>query len=455
MATLHHNHAGHGFIYLKGAPERVLEMCGRQLRHGEEEPLDPDYWLQAVARLAARGQRLIAVAGKGTSPDQRVLGFADVAEGLTLLGLLGITDPPRSEAAAAVAECRSAGIRVKMITGDHGETARAIAAHMGIGQGDRVITGGDLEKATDEDLRQWVQEVDVFARSSPEHKLRLVQALQACGEVAAMTGDGVNDAPALKRADVGIAMGIKGTEVAKEAAEMVLVDDNFASIVHAVEEGRTVYDNIRKAILYILPTSSAEALVIVAAILLGRTMPITPVQILWINMVTTVTLALALAFEPAEADVMRRPPRGSREALLSPALLWRLGYVSLILVAGTFGLFLWERDSGAPVEAARTVAVNTLVMFEAFYLLNTRFLHETAVSRKGLLGNRYVLGAIGLVMLFQLGFTYAPPLQTLFRTVAIDGAAWLRIVLVGSSVFILVEMEKMLYRALQKRPRPA
>jgi magnesium-transporting ATPase (P-type) len=342
-----------------------------------------------------------------------------------------------------------------MITGDHGETARAIAAHMGIGQGDRVITGGDLEKATDEDLRQWVQEVDVFARSSPEHKLRLVQALQACGEVAAMTGDGVNDAPALKRADVGIAMGIKGTEVAKEAAEMVLVDDNFASIVHAVEEGRTVYDNIRKAILYILPTSSAEALVIVAAILLGRTMPITPVQILWINMVTTVTLALALAFEPAEADVMRRPPRGSREALLSPALLWRLGYVSLILVAGTFGLFLWERDSGAPVEAARTVAVNTLVMFEAFYLLNTRFLHETAVSRKGLLGNRYVLGAIGLVMLFQLGFTYAPPLQTLFRTVAIDGAAWLRIVLVGSSVFILVEMEKMLYRALQKRPRPA
>ena len=453
MATLHHDHEGNGVIYLKGAPERVLSMCQQQRRQGEEEPLDLEFWQQEMARLAGEGLRLLAVAGKSAQPQQRELHFADVETGLTLFGLLGITDPPREEAIAAVAKCRSAGIRVKMITGDHVETARAIAAQMGIGEGGRVISGAELEPAKAEQLQRWVQEVDIFARASPEHKLRLVEALQAGGEVTAMTGDGVNDAPALKRSDVGVAMGIKGTEVAKEAAEMVLADDNFASIAHAVEEGRTVYDNIRKAILFILPTNGAEALIILCAILLGRTLPITPVQILWVNMITAVTLALALAFEPAEADVMQRPPRPPREPMLSPFLLWRLSYVSLILVAGTFGLFLWERAQGATIETARTVAVNTLVLFEAFYLLNSRYLHQTVLSRQGLFGSRYVLGAIGLILVFQLLFTYAPPLQLLFGTAALSAATWGLITLVASSVFILVEVEKLLYGAWQKRRR--
>jgi magnesium-transporting ATPase (P-type) len=450
MATLHHDHAGHGFIYLKGAPERVLEMCARQRHAGEDVPLTRDGWLRAAEALAGRGQRLLAVACKPFPEPRRELSFNDVDGGLTLLGLLGIADPPRPEAIAAVAACRQAGIRVKMITGDHALTARAIGAEMGIGAGDRVVTGPELEDAADERLREWVREVDIFARSSPEHKLRLVKALQATGEVTAMTGDGVNDAPALKRSDVGVAMGIKGTEVAKEAAEMVLADDNFASIAHAVEEGRTVYDNIRKAILFILPTNGAEALILLVAIVLGRTMPITPVQILWINMITAVTLALALAFEPPESDVMRRPPRDPREPILGPFLLWRLTYVSAIMVVGTFGLFVWERAQGMTIEQARTVAVNALVVFEAFYLLNSRYLHAPVLNRRGLLGNRYVLGAIGLVVVFQLFFTYAPPLQTLFGTAPIDALTWGVIVLVASSVFILVEVEKLLYCAWQR-----
>jgi len=295
-------------------------------------------------------------------------------------------------------------------------------------------------------LRTVVNEVDIFARSSPEHKLRLVRAMQANGQVVAMTGDGVNDAPALKRADVGTAMGQNGTEVAKEAAEMVLADDNFASIARAVEEGRTVYDNLKKAILFILPTNGGEALTIIAAILLGRMLPITPVQILWINMITAVTLALALAFEPAERNIMQRPPRDPREPVLTGMFIWRITFVSLILVAGTFGLFLWEREQGASIELARTVAVNTLVMFEIFYLFNSRYIKENVLNLNGLLGNRYALIAVGVLIIFQLCFTYLGPMQTLFGTAAIDLVMWVRIVLVASSVLFLVELEKAVIR---------
>jgi magnesium-transporting ATPase (P-type) len=428
-------------------------MCRRLRRHGEDAPLERGDWQQAAEEMASRGQRLLAVACKPFPEPRRELTFTDVEGDLSLLGLLGIADPPRPEAIEAVAACRNAGIRVKMITGDHALTARAIGKEMGIGSGDRVLSGPELEEASDEMLQQWVREVDIFARSSPEHKLRLVEALQACGEVTAMTGDGVNDAPALKRSDVGIAMGIKGTEVSKEAAEMVLADVNFAAIVHAVEEGRTVYDNIRKAILFILPTNGAEALILLVAIVLDRTLPITPAQILWINMITAVTLALALAFETPEHDVMRRPPRDPREPILSPFLIWRLAYVSSILVAGTFGLFLWVRAQGFEIESARTVAVNTLVAFEAFYLLNSRYLHASVMNRRGLTGNRYTLWAIGVVITFQLLFTYAAPMQALFGTAAIDAATWGLIVLVGSSVFFLVELEKLLYAMWQNRTK--
>ncbi|BCR03583.1 cation-transporting P-type ATPase [Desulfuromonas versatilis] len=451
MATLHHDHTGHGFIYVKGAPERVLEMCHRQRRAGEDVPIDLPFWQRRIDELAGRGQRLIAFAFKPAGPDQRELRFSDVEGGLTLLGLTGLIDPPRAEAIDAVKSCQSAGIRVKMITGDHALTARAIAAQMGIGDGRSVVNGRELEGMSDEKLRRVTQQVDVFARVSPEHKLRLVQALQADGQVVAMTGDGVNDAPALKRAEVGVAMGVKGTEVAKEAAEIVLADDNFATIAQAVKLGRTVYDNIRKAIIFILPTNGGEAGVIIAAILSGRMLPITPVQILWVNMITAVTLALSLAFEPPEEDVMARPPRDPKEPILSPFLIWRTLFVSLVLVIGTFGLFLWERLHEVSIETSRTVAVNGLVMFEIFYLLNSRYLKASVLNRQGLFGSRYVLGAIGLVLVFQLLFTYAPPLQHLFATAAIGFGDWVRIVLVGSSVLFVVEAEKWLLRWFERR----
>ena len=446
MATLHHDHAGHGFVYLKGAPERVLDMCSLQRMRGEDVPLDKTYWETCQQEMAGRGQRLLAIAFKSATTEQRELRLQDIEGGLTLLGIVGIMDPPRDEAISAVQAAHSAGIRVKMITGDHAITAKAIGEKIGIVEHCDVITGRDLDNCTEAEVLDMVQRTDVFARVSPEHKLQLVTALQAKGEVVAMTGDGVNDAPALKRADVGVAMGVKGTEAAKEAAEMVLADDNFASITHAVEEGRTVYDNLKKSIMFILPTNGGEAFTIISAILLGRALPITPVQILWVNMITAVTLALALAFEPAEHNVMDRPPRDPREPLLSRFLIWRILFVTAILVTGTFGLFLWERINETPVETARTIAVNTLVMFEIFYLFSSRYLLAPSLNREGLLGNRYILLAILILIIFQLLFTYLPPLQTLFETTAIGYLDWVRIILVSSSVLFLVEVEKMVIR---------
>jgi magnesium-transporting ATPase (P-type) len=453
MATLHHDHAGHGFIYLKGAPERVLSMCNAELVDGDPRPINPQAWHERAEQLAGQGKRVLAIAFKPADHDgDRELNFNQVNGGLTLLGMVGIMDPPRDEAIEAVADCRRAGINVKMITGDHAITARSIGAKMGIGDGQRAVTGPELDEMSDEELQQAVREVDVFARVSPEHKLRLVEAQQAQGgAIIAMTGDGVNDAPALKRANVGIAMGIKGTEVAKEAAEMVLADDNFASIARAVRAGRTVYENIKKSILFILPTNGGQSLTILAAVVLGYTLPITPVQVLWVNMVTAVTLALALAFDPPERDTMDRPPRDPNEAILSPFMIFRILFVSLILVTGTFGLFLWERATGTGIDYARTVAVNTLVVFEIFYLLNTRHIYQPIASLDDLIGNRYVLIAIGAVVLFQLIWTYAPFMNFLFDSTPVDAAAWGIMLLVGFSVFVLVELEKIIGQWWRRR----
>ncbi len=447
MATLHHSHDGDAFIILKGAPERLLERCAHEKTGHAERPLQREYWEQSVERLASRGQRVLGIAIKTLQQEQSELEYDDVEQGFTLLGLFGLIDPPREEAISAIHRCHSAGIRVKMITGDHAATARAIAKQLNLHNSQDTLTGAQIDQMSEQALSQRVLDVDVYARVSPEHKLLLVRLMQQHQQVVAMTGDGVNDAPALKRADVGIAMGLNGTEAAREAAEMVLADDNFASIAHAVEEGRTVYDNIKKAILFILPTNGGEALIILAAIVFGfEHLPLTAVQILWVNMVTAVTLALSLAFEPAEKNVMQRPPRNSREALLSRHLIWRIAFVSLILMTGTFGLFMWEIERGMSIEHARTVAVNTLVMFEIFYLFNARYIYQAVFQPGGLLGNRYVIIAIALLLLFQWGFTYLTPLQILFGTSAISWDVWLRIGLVASSVLFLVELEKALLR---------
>ena len=447
MATLNHDHEGNHFIYVKGAPERLLEMCSRQWQDGQSGEIDVDMWKQRVEEVAGRGQRLLAAARKDLDGEQRELTEADVERDLTLLGLFGLIDPPREEAIEAVAACRSAGIRVKMITGDHGTTARAVARQLGLESVDESLTGHEIDALDDEGLRSAIRRVDVFARASPENKIRLVMALQADNEVTAMTGDGVNDAPALKRADVGISMGLKGTEAAREASEMVLADDNFASIERAVEEGRTVYDNLKKAILFILPTNAAQALIVFTAILLGMMLPITPVQILWVNMITAVTLGIAFAWERAEGDVMRRPPRRTDEPLLTGFVLWRIALVGVVLLLGVGYLFTEEQARAVTsVEFARTMAVNALVMGQIFYLLNARSFTKPAYTLDGLFGSRVVMIAIGACLGLQLLFTYAPFMNTLFGTEALDAGAWARCVAVGLGIFVLVEIEKAVRR---------
>jgi magnesium-transporting ATPase (P-type) len=453
MASLHHGPDDDGTVFVKGAPERLLEMCAQQADEQGNEPLDVDYWRDRIDEIAARGQRVIALAARPAHPDHRRLELEDLDDGLVFMGLFGLADAPREEAIEAIARCQSAGIVVKMVTGDHVSTAQAIGRHVGISQDAPAMTGQELDALDDRELAECVERTNVFARTSPAQKLRLVEALQARGHVVSMTGDGVNDAPALKRADVGVAMGLKGTEVAREAAEMVLADDNFASIGSAVEEGRIVYDNLKKAIAFILPTNGGEAFTLIAAIVLGLALPITPVQILWINMVTAVTLALALAFEPGERGVMRRPPRKPDEPLLSIYLLWRIAFVSVVLVSGIMGLFVFERHAGADIETARTVAVNALVIFEAFYLLNCRMLHDSAFTRRILEGAGISVGAIGLVLVLQLLMTYTPPMQFLFDTRAIGAGEWARILAAGVVVFGLVEVEKWVVRQFLARRR--
>jgi magnesium-transporting ATPase (P-type) len=453
MATLHHHGEGKSFIYVKGAPERIRAMCHIPHSVTETPHHELDYWEIKAKEAASNGLRLLAVAVKAVESTQHEVNFSDLKSGFTLLALVGIIDPPRDEAVMAVAACDTAGIRVKMITGDHVETARAIGASLGIGLHKHALTGAEIEAMDDNQLQEVVLDIDVFARASPEHKLRLVQALQKTGQIVAMTGDGVNDAPALKRADVGVAMGLKGTEAAKEASDMVLADDNFATIGNAVREGRGIYDNIRKFILFMLPTNGGEALVVIAAILFELTLPMTPAQILWINMVTSSTLGLALAFEHPESDVMRRRPRDPRESLLSWFFAWRVLMVSLLMMAGSLGLFLWEIDRGSSLETARTMAVSAIVGAEMFYLINSRYIYKSVLSLEGLFGNRYALIAIAACAMLQLAYTHASPLQALFNSTDLSCNEWLKVLLVGMAIFLTAELEKAvlhLFRFLRK-----
>ena len=464
MATLHAGcDTAPACLQVKGAPEALLALCSQQMgAHGQTEPLNHQHWQEAIEAQACQGRRVLALARRTLDAEalqsiQRsaALSPEHLRGRLTLLGLVGIIDPPREEAIHAVAACRAAGIRVKMITGDHAATATAIAQQLGLvaaASTKATLTGPEIEALDDAALQDAVQQADVFARASPEHKLRLVQALQARGEVVAMTGDGVNDAPALKQADVGVAMGQKGTEAAKQAGAIVLADDNFASIAHAVEEGRTVYDNLRKTITFLLPMNGGESLSLLAAVLLGVAMPILPAQILWVNMVSSVALAMVLAFEPTEVGTMQRPPRPPSEPMLTPFIVWRILLVSALFLSGIFGVFQWALAQGHSTELARTLAVNTLVAMEVFYLFSVRYLTAPSFTLVGLQGTPRVLLAIAGVLLLQAGFTYLPFMHTLFGTQAVPLPLLMLCGTLGLLVLVVLELEKALLRYLRERP---
>ncbi len=451
MATLHRTPFEDAVVLVKGAPERVLAMCDRQQGAEGPEPLDRAFWTERVAEAAAGGERVLGYATRPRHAAPDGLAAADLEGGLVFLGLTGLMDPPRPEAQAAIAECRSAGIAVKMITGDHGATARAIARQLGLAEAPRVLTGHDLDRLEPAALPAAVAATEVFARTSPEHKLRIVQALQAGGRVVAMTGDGVNDAPALKAADVGVAMGRKGTEAAREAAQMVLMDDNFASIVAAVREGRVVHDNIRKVIAWTLPTNGGETLAVALAIVAGFAMPMTPVQILWDNLLTAITLGLVLAFEPAERGVMARPPRDPRAGLLPPFLIWRVCLVSVLFGAAVLGYFFGAQALGRDIETARTMAVNALAVLETFYLFSVRYLNMPSFTLTGLRGTGPVLAAVAVLAAAQAAFTWLPVMNTLFGTRPLSLAETLAVLVSGPVALAILEGEKWLLRGRARR----
>ncbi len=457
MASLHRDPEGDHLLLLKGAPERILEMCSSVATgDGETMELDREGWSSRVEEVAGEGYRLLALAEMETEAPSGDLSPDHVGGDGVLLGLVALMDPPRAEATEAVEKCREAGIRVMMITGDHAMTARSIGERMGIGDGSSALTGADVEEASDEELGRRLRDEDVVARASPEHKLRIVRLLQGEGEVCAMTGDGVNDAPALKQADIGVAMGIKGSEAAKGASEMVLADDNFATIERAVEEGRTVYDNLKKTILFILPTNGAEALIVLAAVVFAFAhLPISPVQILWVNMITAVTLALALAFEPGEAGTMARPPRAPGEPILSRHLLQRIAYVSVLVAGACIALFHWELGRGMSEEYARTAVVNALVAAELWYLYNCRFLWRPSIGWSALVGNRAVLVAAGLLFVFQGAFTYLPFFHVAFGTAPLELSSWAPVLAVGLILYLVVEGEKAVGRRRRAREAAA
>jgi calcium-translocating P-type ATPase len=447
MATRHAptSDEGEQVLMVKGAPEAVVPRCTQVLGADGPAPLDEATWHRQAESMAASGLRLLAIARCADAGAMRLDEPAEV-EGLTLIGLVGIIDPPRDEAIAAVRTCHQAGMAVKMITGDHAVTAAAIGQQLGIGEGQRGITGAELEAMDDDALARCAAEHAVFARVSPEVKLRLVEALQREGAVVAMTGDGVNDAPALKRSDVGVAMGRGGTDAAREAAEIVLTDDNFATIEAAIHEGRVIYDNIVKSIAFLLPTNAAQALLLVVAVLAGWMLPVTPPQILWVNMITAVTLALALAFEPPEDDVMARSPRSPAAPLIARPLLVRILLVALGMVAGTLALFAQELAQGRPLAEARTLAVNTLVLFEIWFLLSSRRLRGGVLSVAGLFGNPRIWLAIGIIVVAQLLLTYLPVMQAVFETRPLEPQAWLLAIAVSLPIVLVAEGHKWLLR---------
>jgi Ca2+-transporting ATPase len=457
MATLHDMGSDGQRIYLKGAVEQVLSRCSREMNaFGDALEVNVSRILQNADDMASRGLRVLAFAAVSLKAGLSSVKHQDVGGGLTFLGLQGMIDPPRAEAVRAVGVCHRAGIRVKMITGDHILTATAIAGKLGIRAdlkkdgGPKALLGKEVEALSDGQLVKAADETVVFARVTPEQKLRLVKALQSQGYVVAMTGDGVNDAPALKQANIGIAMGQNGTEIAKEAADMILTDDNFATIEAAVEEGRAVFDNLRKFIIWTIPTNLGEALAVVVAIFFGLVLPVMPVQLLWVNMTTAVCLGMMLAFEVKEPDVMNRPPRDPDMPIMTRELLLRTLWVGILLAAGMYWLFFYEQHIGASLAEARTAAVTVLVMGELFYLFNCRSLSRSMFSL-GFFTNRWLFAGVFLMVILQWMFVYVPFMNRAFHSAPISAGAWARILTVGLVVYVLVEFEKYVRRRLLKR----
>lgn len=447
MATLHED----GTIYVKGAAEVILNRCGGvMLPSGEVADCDQGKFHEFLEMMASKGLRVLAFA-RLQKPSANKVNFEDITN-LTLLGLQGMMDPPRPEVLDAIRAAQQAGITVKMITGDHALTAAAIGQQIGLCQGDcgEVITGSELSGLTDQELIEKAELTNIFARVAPEQKLRLVEALQARGHVVAMTGDGVNDAPALKQANIGVAMGITGTDVSKEAADMILTDDNFVSIEAAVEEGRGVFDNLTKFIAWTLPTNLGSALVLLAAIVTGAVLPILPIQLLWINMVAASILGMTLALEPKEPDLMLRKPRDPNAPILSGMVIWRIVLVSLFILAGAFGLFNRVLEGGASLAEARTVAVNVVIFVELLYLFNARSLTRSPFQL-GFFSNPWAVAGGVAMILIQLLFTYAPFMNNLFQSAPINLELWLSILAVSIAAYIIVEFEKWLRRKLAIR----
>jgi cation-transporting ATPase F len=450
MTTLRREAAtGRLVVLAKGAPEQIVELSSLAMgADGSITELQPDVVLRATQELAAQGLRVLATATAQVE-DPAVLESGAPSGGMVLTGLQAMHDPPRAAAAAAIKACHNAGVQVKMITGDHAATAAAIATQLHLvdqrATSPTVITGAELTALQADKYGDVVEAAQVFARVSPEQKLRLIEALQSRGHVVAMTGDGVNDAPALRQANIGIAMGGSGTEVAKEAADMVLTDDNFATIEAAVEEGRGVFDNLTKFIVWTLPTNMGEGLVILAAVVFGATLPILPTQILWINMTTAVALGLMLAFEPKEPEIMNRPPRPPERPLLTKALILRTLLVSALLVAGASGIFEWEVARGASVAEARTAAVNLFVVVEIFYLFSCRSLTMSA-WRLGLFSNPWVIAGVSAQTAALLALTYLPVMHAIFQTAPVRPEAWPWVLLVGVLASFIVGIDKQLRR---------
>lgn len=460
MATLHKNAEGQPHvIYMKGSVEKILARCTRvSIDQGESNELNKDAIREVSEEMARKGLRVLAFAKGMLSNNKNNINHDDVATGLTFLGLQIMMDPPRREAVESVQNCQAAGIQVKMITGDHVLTAMAIARQIGLKGGhdanekNFAITGKELEGLSDEELINVVDRLAVFARVVPEQKLRLVKALQARGQVVAMTGDGVNDAPALKQADIGVAMGISGTDVAKGAADMLLTDDNFSSIEAAVEEGRCIFDNLTKFIVWTLPTNAGEAMILLIAIFMGLSLPALPVQLLWINMVTAIFLGLMLVFEPKEKYLMQRPPRDPKQAILTFELMMRTGLVVLLMLIGAYWLF-WhaQHAQDAILSEARTMVINLIVVVELFYLFNCRSLTQSMFTI-GVFSNLWVIGGSIAMIGLQILFTYSPLMNRLFHSAPISLEAWLKITGIAVGIFMIVEFEKWIRFRFERNP---